>query len=567
MNKTRIFLCITLIQCLCVFSKNKINLGFNSIEIDSTKQVMATIKTLSEVQQNAYQQKDYEVFKKYTDSILDIAIKAQLKELEVESLVWQSLYYKKVDKNKTNQKAEEDNYQRAMDLAQKLEDPEQKIASLIQMGNIYYNAPLSYRTDDPFGAAWKLLKHAEIPAKYEMAIYFGRGSYYSQRANFSVAISNLERAKEIAIATQNSYITIASLAIMTDISNALNQPEVALKHIEEALDRCKHQQSAKLWAMSIFLKSNALMKQGQFSAAIKLLELVLEIATSNAYPYLENHTHKLLSDSYTELSNFKKSDEHLKKHIPMDTRIHFFPFKTGLDTITNGTTEKMKSKDIEKKYSEINTLINRKTSEKANSNTIVFIGIGLIIIALLVFFSLKKKKENEELKKIREDYITLANDHIDFKTRMYQLANKIQKEQEDSTTKKQPKYDNSSLSKEDKDQYMNHILEFMEKEKPHLDFEVNQSNLANKLNIQSHHFSEVLSFCFKQNFNNFINNYRVNEAKKIMQDPKYDNYKILAIGYEAGFKSKTSFNRVFKTHVGLTPSEYKKQYVLSTTIN
>ena len=52
-----------------------------------------------------------------------------------------------------------------------------------------------------------------------------------------------------------------------------------------------------------------------------------------------------------------------------------------------------------------------------------------------------------------------------------------------------------------------------------------------------------------------------------MQDPKYDNYKILAIGYEAGFKSKTSFNRVFKTHVGLTPSEYKKKYVLSTTIN
>ena len=44
-----------------------------------------------------------------------------------------------------------------------------------------------------------------------------------------------------------------------------------------------------------------------------------------------------------------------------------------------------------------------------------------------------------------------------------------------------------------------------------------------------------------------------------MKNPIYEEYKIVAIGYEAGFKSKTSFNRAFKNLVGVTPSEYRKK--------
>ena len=97
----------------------------------------------------------------------------------------------------------------------------------------------------------------------------------------------------------------------------------------------------------------------------------------------------------------------------------------------------------------------------------------------------------------------------------------------------------------------------MDKEKPYLDHEIKQSNIANDLSMSVHQLSEYLNACFKQNFNNFINIYRVEKVKELIKNPRYKDYKIIAIGYEAGFSSKSSFNRVFKNLVGCTPSEYQ----------
>ena len=122
----------------------------------------------------------------------------------------------------------------------------------------------------------------------------------------------------------------------------------------------------------------------------------------------------------------------------------------------------------------------------------------------------------------------------------------------------------SSFSAEEEQKYMTSILNYMEKEKPYLNHEINQSDMAKNLHMSVHLFSEVLNICFKKNFNNFINLYRVDTAKRLMRDPKFAYYKILAIGYEAGFPSKTSFNRVFKNLVGLTPTEYQKAQKLES---
>ena len=61
------------------------------------------------------------------------------------------------------------------------------------------------------------------------------------------------------------------------------------------------------------------------------------------------------------------------------------------------------------------------------------------------------------------------------------------------------------------------------------------------------------------NFYDFINKYRVEEAKKLLIEDIH-NYKILAIAYEVGFNSKATFNRVFKKFTELTPSEFKEKF-------
>ena len=61
------------------------------------------------------------------------------------------------------------------------------------------------------------------------------------------------------------------------------------------------------------------------------------------------------------------------------------------------------------------------------------------------------------------------------------------------------------------------------------------------------------------NFNDYINSFRVEDVKKMLERPDYINYTIVAIGLEAGFNSKASFYRAFKKFEGMTPTEYLKK--------
>lgn len=68
----------------------------------------------------------------------------------------------------------------------------------------------------------------------------------------------------------------------------------------------------------------------------------------------------------------------------------------------------------------------------------------------------------------------------------------------------------------------------------------------------------------KRNFYDLVNSYRVEEAKRLLLDPKNSNYTILSVGFEAGFNSKTTFNTVFKKFTGLSPTEFKERKKIAT---
>ena len=61
----------------------------------------------------------------------------------------------------------------------------------------------------------------------------------------------------------------------------------------------------------------------------------------------------------------------------------------------------------------------------------------------------------------------------------------------------------------------------------------------------------------EKNFYTLINEYRVQEVIRRMNDKQYQMYTLLAIALDAGFNSKSAFNRIFKQITGKTPSEYK----------
>ena len=121
------------------------------------------------------------------------------------------------------------------------------------------------------------------------------------------------------------------------------------------------------------------------------------------------------------------------------------------------------------------------------------------------------------------------------------------------------KYSQTNLDNSAYEEYRNRLTLFIEKEKPFLVPDLNLDNLAEKMKIPPKHLSQTINFCFKQNFNNYINRYRVNEAKQLMEMDKKGKKTFFEILFEAGFNSKSVFNESFKKHTGTTPKEFRKK--------
>jgi AraC-like DNA-binding protein len=121
------------------------------------------------------------------------------------------------------------------------------------------------------------------------------------------------------------------------------------------------------------------------------------------------------------------------------------------------------------------------------------------------------------------------------------------------------KYEGSTLTSKNAKLYTNRLKVFMETEKPHLTPSITINELSEKLSIPAKHLSQLVNEQFQQNFFDFINSYRIEEAKRYLGKKSRSNLNISQILYEVGFNSKATFNRAFARHVGMSPKEFRRQ--------
>ena len=122
------------------------------------------------------------------------------------------------------------------------------------------------------------------------------------------------------------------------------------------------------------------------------------------------------------------------------------------------------------------------------------------------------------------------------------------------------KYAKSGLSAVQMDEFYERLLDCIQKDEPHLNYDLNLSELAKQVGMSNHHLSQVINQRAGQTFYDFINLHRVEYAKKLFENPEYDSkHNVIEIAYKAGFNSKASFNRVFKKHTGQTPTDFRNE--------
>ncbi len=119
------------------------------------------------------------------------------------------------------------------------------------------------------------------------------------------------------------------------------------------------------------------------------------------------------------------------------------------------------------------------------------------------------------------------------------------------------KYQAKKIDKSEEVKLISVLNEAMETHQFHKNTNVKLNDIAKVLHISSHKLSQLLNDNLGKNFALFINEYRVAEAKRLLQEN--NQFTLESIGFEAGFSSKSTFYATFKKLIGKTPAEFKKQ--------
>ncbi len=124
---------------------------------------------------------------------------------------------------------------------------------------------------------------------------------------------------------------------------------------------------------------------------------------------------------------------------------------------------------------------------------------------------------------------------------------------------KAQKYLRSSLSDDEIQHIAESISYWIDREKLFLHPNLNLDLLAAKTQTSRHKLSQYFSKVLKQSFSHFINSRRVREFKQRVAEDNEERFTLLAHAFESGFRSKSSFNLVFKDLSGETPKQFSKR--------
>ncbi len=121
------------------------------------------------------------------------------------------------------------------------------------------------------------------------------------------------------------------------------------------------------------------------------------------------------------------------------------------------------------------------------------------------------------------------------------------------------KYDSNIIPDSTIEAHIKKLLDRIEKEKLYTDSTLTMVKLADLLSIPSYQLSKILNRYLHKNFPDFINEYRVREAERLLTDPANHREAVENIGYESGFNNPSSFFTAFKKFTNSTPAKYRKE--------
>ena len=373
-------------------------------------------------------------------------------------------------------------------------------------------------------------------------IYSNIGTIYSRQGNFEQADDYYQKALGI-IKDTNSYNLAVLYNNLGTLFNRQDKKKEALPYLEKAAKILHEIKNQRLFAVVNNNLGVIYFETGEKERGINILKNVLKISRENGFLSAALTTSGGLLEKYHEMGEIDSSYRYMVLYntikdsiFTRETTKRIADFKVFYETRLKEQENELLKAERQVKEKQIFILV------------CILIGAFLVIVLITLLYR-QKAKLNKELVKRNLD-ITATNEKLDkLVARRPEKAIEIPDnsgcEAESFTQKLKPEH---------KEHIYNLILDAMENDKVFMDRDISLNKLSAKINKNFTYVSLVINEYFCKSFFNLINEYRVNEARKLLSGSEAKKYTIESVAKMVGFNNQPTFNRVFKKHTGVTPS-------------
>ncbi|MCK0147434.1 tetratricopeptide repeat protein [Arenibacter sp. F26102] len=343
-----------------------------------------------------------------------------------------------------------------------------------------------------------------------------------------------------------SYISASVHSNMANIYMSIGEHEKALTHISRALEINYDNNYRFRIPRALTVQAELYLQTKDTTEAIVNYEKSIETAENiDAFDVIKRNS-LVLSEIYAKTEQFSKSNDY--KILYQAISDSLFTNEKEQKIVILETKRKIKEVLQKKKILELENIAQRAQFK----GIIIFLILLLIISSISIFSYLKVKKKN---KLLLQRTIDLAEIQLRMSERLSGIQHmetqwSIERKTAD-IPKTQPRIDkdikNIIMAK----------LEKLEKENFYLDPQCNLHQLSEQLKTNPKYLSQVINQEKKSNFNNYINELRINYLlPKLLKDMEFRNSKLSYIAFSLGYNNLNTFNAAFKKRLGILPSNF-----------
>lgn len=258
--------------------------------------------------------------------------------------------------------------------------------------------------------------------------------------------------------------------------------------------------------------------------------------------------YKDLQSYYKKTGDKAKADYYKRRHIELkDSLLSYHQMASVKEMSFLGEMENMEEQ--------------MAAVERHNFLWKLFLGISLLIVTVIAIAFVLLRRKNKELedsnKMLYEKNVALLKAEEERKRRLLEQQKEAKRAEVNSTgDNKEVKYKSSNLDESAKQSLQQTLRDVMDTTDEYLSPDFSIARFAEMAGSTTKIVSQVINECFGNNFNAFVNEYRIRRACQMMDGKEHLNLTVQAIGNEVGFKSHTTFVTAFKRFTGLTPSNY-----------